>query len=194
MQAWFVVRVIALLGAALMVAPFCSAQVPPTQLAKCAACHGEQGVSVLKGIPSLAAQPKLFIENQLVLIREGIRDVPEMKGMLDGVSDTEVAEIAKYFAALPLPKPPADKQAQVYERGEKLSKDMRCSICHLPTFMGRDQIPRLAGQRDDYLMHSLMQFKNGQALGRDSNMAAAVIGVPDQDLQDISYYLSRLSH
>lgn len=193
MQAWSLFKVFALLGAALMVAPFCSAQVPASQLAKCAACHGDQGVSTIKGIPSLAAQPKLFIENQLVLIREGVRDVPEMKGVLDGVSDTEVSEFAKYFSALPLPKPPPVQQAEVYARGEKLSKDMRCAICHLPTFLGREQIPRLAGQREDYLLHSMLQFKAERAIGRDSNMAAAVIGVPDQDLKDISYYLSRIA-
>jgi cytochrome c553 len=193
MQALSFFKVIALLGAALLAAPFCSAQVPASQLAKCAACHGEQGVSVIKGTPSLAAQPKLFIENQLVLIREGVRDVPAMKAVLDGVSDTEISELAKYFSALPLPKPPAAQDAQVYARGEKLSKDMRCSICHLPTFLGREQIPRLAGQQEEYLLHSMLQFRSGQAIGRDSNMAAAVIGVSDQDLKDLSYYFSKLS-
>jgi len=69
---------------------------------------------------------------------------------------------------------------------------MRCGICHLPTYLGREQIPRLAGQREDYLLHSMLQFKNNQATGRDSNMAASVYGVSDQDLKDISYYLARL--
>jgi cytochrome c553 len=182
-----------LVGAALAAAPAAMAQIAPQRLALCAACHGADGNSTLKGIPSLAAQPKLFLENQLVLIREGVRDIPSMKGMLDGVSDAEVTALAKYYADKPLAPVPNDRDAEVFARGGKLAEGMRCGICHLPTYLGREQIPRLAGQREDYLLLSMQQFRNNQAVGRDSNMAASVYGVSDQDLQDISYYLARLT-
>ena len=175
-----------------MAAPFCSAQPDFPRQALCVSCHGAQGKSDIKGIPSLAGQPKLFVENQLVLIREGVRDIPAMKGMLDGLTDDEAIAIAKYYAALPLTGIPADKDPQLFAKGEKLAEGMRCGICHLPNYVGREQIPRLAGQRDDFLLHSLLQFKNGQAIGRDSNMAASVIGVSDEDLAAMSYYLARI--
>ena len=57
------------------------------RLAQCAACHGADGNSQIKDFPSLAGQPRVFLENQLVMIREGMRDIPAMKGSLDGVSD-----------------------------------------------------------------------------------------------------------
>lgn len=182
----------ALIGVAMMAAPFCSAQPDFPRQALCVSCHGAQGKSDIKGIPSLAGQPKLFVENQLVLIREGVRDIPAMKGMLDGLTDDEAIAIAKYYAALPLTGIPADKDPQLFAKGEKLAEGMRCGICHLPNYVGREQIPRLAGQRDDFLLHSLLQFKNGQAIGRDSNMAASVIGVSDEDLAAMSYYLARI--
>ena len=188
-----VVRRCVLVGAALAAAPAAMAQIAPQRLALCAACHGADGNSTLKGIPSLAAQPKLFLENQLVLIREGVRDIPSMKGMLNGVSDAEVTALAKYYADKPLAPVPTDRDAEVFARGGKLAEGMRCGICHLPTYLGREQIPRLAGQREDYLLLSMQQFKNNQAIGRDSNMAASVYGVSDQDLQDISYFLARLT-
>jgi cytochrome c553 len=188
-----VVRMCVLVGAALAAAPAAMAQIAPQRMALCAACHGADGNSTLKGIPSLAAQPKLFLENQLVLIREGVRDIPSMKGMLNGVSDAEVTALAKYYADKPLAPVPTDREAEVFARGGKLAEGMRCGICHLPTYLGREQIPRLAGQREDYLLLSMQQFKNNQAIGRDSNMAASVYGVSDQDLQDISYFLARLT-
>jgi len=188
-----VVRMCVLVGAALAAAPAAMAQIAPQRMALCAACHGADGNSTLKGIPSLAAQPKLFLENQLVLIREGVRDIPSMKGMLNGVSDAEVTALAKYYADKPLAPVPTDRDAEVFARGGKLAEGMRCGICHLPTYLGREQIPRLAGQREDYLLLSMQQFKNNQAIGRDSNMAASVYGVSDQDLQDISYFLARLT-
>jgi len=189
----FVARCIVWLGAALLAAPLSWGQVSPQRQAVCAACHGADGNSQITGIPSLAAQPKLFLENSLVLIREGMRDIPSMKGMLDGVTDAEVTELAKYYSALPLAKPSADKQVALFAHGEELAKGMRCGICHLPNHGGREQMPRLAGQREDYLLHSLLQFKNNQAVGRDSNMAASVYGVADVDLQALSHYLSRLA-
>ena len=186
------VKTAVLIGVAAMAAPFCSAQTDFPRQAVCVACHGAQGKSDIKGVPSLAGQPKLFIENQLVLIREGVRDIPSMKGMLDGLTDDEVIVIAKYYAGLSLTDIPADKDPVLFAQGEKLAQGMRCGICHLPNYVGREQIPRLAGQRDDFLLHSLLQFKNGQAMGRDSNMAAAVIGVSDADLAAMSYYLARI--
>jgi hypothetical protein len=79
----------------------------------------------LKGIPSLAAQPKLFLENQLVLIREGVRDIPSMKGMLDGVTDAEVTALAQYYADKPLAAVPTDRDAEVFARGGKLAEALR---------------------------------------------------------------------
>lgn len=189
-----VVRVVVLVGAVLAAAPAAYAQITAQRLALCAACHGADGNSQLKGIPSLAAQPKLFLETQLVLIREGVRDIPAMKGSLDGVSDVEITALAKYYSDKSLATVPTDMNAEVFARGGKLAEGMRCGICHLPTYLGREQIPRLAGQREDYLLHSLLQFKNDQATGRDSNMGASVYGVSDQDLKDMSYFLARVKH
>lgn len=188
-----VVRAVVLMGAVLVAAPAAVAQISAQRLALCAGCHGADGNSQLKGIPSLAAQPKLFLENQLVLIREGVRDVPSMKGTLEGVSDAEITALAKYYSEKNLAPVPSDRDAEVFARGGQLAEGMRCGICHLPSYLGRDQIPRLAGQREDYLLLSMQQFKNNQAIGRDSNMAAAVYGVSDQDLKDISYFLARIT-
>ena len=187
------VKTAVLIGVAILATPVCSAQSDFPRQALCVSCHGAQVKSDIKGIPSLAGQPKLFIENQLVLIREGVREIPSMKGMLDGLTDDEAIAIAKYYASLPLNGIPADKDPQLFAQGEKLAQGMRCGICHLPNYVGRDQIPRLAGQRDDFLLHSLLQFRDGQAIGRDSNMAAAVIGVSDADLAALSYYFARIT-
>jgi cytochrome c553 len=77
------------------------AQPRPERLAACAPCHGPGGQTALPGTPSLAAQPKLFIENQLVIIREGLRDVPVMKPLLAGMADEEIVTLATYYAAQP---------------------------------------------------------------------------------------------
>ena len=163
------------------------------RLTQCAACHGADGNSQIKDFPSLAGQPRVFLENQLVMIREGIREIPAMKGTLDGVSDADIAALAKHYASLPVKSTPGAQNTGLFERGRQLASDMRCGMCHLPNYQGREQMPRLAGQREDYLLHSMRQFRSNQAVGRDTLMAAALYGVSDQDLQAMAHFLARTS-
>jgi cytochrome c553 len=71
-----------------------------------------------------------------------------------------------------------------------LSKQALCGTCHLPNYVGREQMPRLAGQREDYLLHSMRQFRNNTATGRDTIMAASLHGMNDDDLKAIAHYLA----
>jgi cytochrome c553 len=163
----------------------------PGHLALCAACHGAQGNSQIPSIPSLAGQPKTFIENQLVLIREGIREVPQMKGLLDKITDEEFITLANYFAAqTPAKATTSAVNNATYLRGQETAKKMLCGTCHLPNYVGQNQIPRLAGQHEEFLVLSVKQFRDGNSPGRDTNMSASVLGVKDGDIADLAHYLA----
>lgn len=178
--------------AALAAAAAVQAQQPaaPAQAQLCAACHGAGGRSQQPLIPSLAGQPKLFIENQLVLIREGLRDVPQMKGLLDGMPDADIVALASYFAGQqPAPAATATDTAS-YRRGQAIAEKALCGSCHLPDFSGRQQIPRLAGQHEAFLLQAMKQFRDHPGLGRDTIMAASLYGMKDQDLADLAHFLA----
>jgi len=182
---------------ALLAALLVSAAVAQERLPLCAGCHGADGNSDIPGVPSIAAQPKLFLETQLVLFREEVRVLPRMqpaaKGVVKGLSDREITRLAEHYAALPA-RParnePADP-AQV-KRGMALAQELHCRSCHLPDFHGRQQIPRLAGQREDYLTESLLGYRDNPRGGGDTIMAAALYGLSDADLRALAHYLSRL--
>ena len=53
------------------------------------------------GTPSIAGQPKLFMENQLVLFREGIRKSPVMTPLMAGISDKEIQQLSDHFSKQP---------------------------------------------------------------------------------------------
>jgi cytochrome c553 len=163
-----------------------------SRLAVCAACHGADGNSQLANSPSLAAQPRVFLEHQLIVIREGLRVIPVMQGLLDGVTDQEISALAKHFAEQPLKSQPGSRDDARFERGRVLASSRHCASCHLAAYEGREQMPRLAGQREDYLVHSMRDFKSGNAVGRDTLMASALFGLTDQDLQDLGHYLAHL--
>lgn len=162
------------------------------RLAVCAACHGADGNSVLANSPSLAAQPRVFLETQLIVIREGLRIIPAMQGLLEGVSDQDITAMARHFAALPIKPQPGPRDEARFERGRALAGTMHCASCHLSAYEGREQMPRLAGQREDYLLHSMREFLSGQATGRDTIMASALHGLNDAQLGDLAHYLAQL--
>src|SRR5688500_13038950 len=67
--------------------------------AACAACHGSPSAAPLPGMPLLAGQQAEFLVLEMFLMREGLRNVPEMKGLLNGWSDPDLENVAAFFAA-----------------------------------------------------------------------------------------------
>jgi len=162
------------------------------RLGLCAACHGDDGNSTTSGVPSIAGQPKLFIENQLVLFREEIRKSEQMAPVVRGLKDPEIIKLAEHFSKLPaksMASGPAD--AALMKQGAQRAKALRCGICHLSDFRGQNQIPRLAGQREEYLAAELKAYRDGKRSGGDTIMAASLYGVNDADLRALAHFLSR---
>src|SRR5260370_13900622 len=75
----------------------------------CVGCHGENGISQLENIPSLAAQPDLFIQWQLVFFRAGTRKNEQMQPVIEQLNNEDIRNLGAYFASLTPPKAPADE-------------------------------------------------------------------------------------
>ena len=160
-------------------------------VARCAACHGADGNSTEPGIPSLAGQPAVFVETQLVLFREGLRRSEVMNPEMAGMDDATIVALAKYFAGLTPRAPQEPGDPALLDRGRALAEAGRCGICHLPDFAGRAQIPRLAGQREDYLRATLIAYRDGRRGGADTTMNDVMSGYGDDDIQALAHFLAR---
>ena len=159
----------------------------------CAACHGADGRSQMAEVPSLAGQPTDFIVVQMILFREGLRQVPAMLEFARGLPDQRIEELAAWFASLPS-GPPDDRGPRddaLGRRGEQVSRERRCGICHLPDYSGRAQVPRIARQREDFLIHTLTQYREGQRAGPDTQMNSAVVGLSNADIRALAHYLAQ---
>jgi cytochrome c553 len=167
------------------------AQAQPERLAACESCHGPAGNAQVAQFPSLAGQPKVFLEHQLMMMREGLRDVPAMKEVMAGISDAQIAALASHYAALPSLPTRAPVDPQKYRAGEETARKMLCGTCHLADYAGQHQVPRLAGQNEEYLLQSMKQFRDSPGPGRDTIMAAALHGLSDADLANVAHYLAR---
>ena len=157
----------------------------------CAACHGPDGNSTNPQIPSIAGQPKLFLENQLILFREELRKSEQMAPVVKGMKDPEIIRLAEHFSKLPakvMESSPPDPA--LVKHGTSKAKELRCGICHLSDFSGQNQIPRLAGQREAYLDAEMRAYRDGKRTGGDTIMAAALYGVKDADIKALAHFLS----
>src|SRR3979409_1260508 len=72
----------------------------------CVGCHGENGISQMENIPSLAAQPDQFIQWQLVYFRAGARKNEQMQPVGDQINNDDIRNLGAYFASLAPPKNP----------------------------------------------------------------------------------------
>ena len=157
------------------------------------ACHGPGGNSVTPGIPSIAGQPKLFLENQLVLIREELRPSPQMLPVVKGMKDAELSRLAEHFSRLPAKSTAAGKpDPKLAQRGMERAKALRCGVCHVSDFSGQKQVPRFVAQRDEYLAAEMRAYCDNKRKGGDTIMAAALYGVSDADIEALAHFLSRL--
>jgi cytochrome c553 len=112
--------------------------------------------------------------------------------LLKGVSDKEVIALAEHFSKLPARSTAAEPEnPQLMKQGTALAKKFRCGICHLADFSGQKQVPRLAGQREDYLVREMIAYRDNKRAGGDTQMAAALYGVKDAEISALAHYLAR---
>jgi len=163
------------------------------RLASCFACHGEQGQSAIPEVPSLGAQPAFYITIQLYMFRERMRVVEPMNEMTKGLSDDDLRHMAEVMAKLP-PPPPATEPPDPArtERARALIQQHRCNFCHNQNFSGEQNVPRLAGQREDYLVKALREYKSNARRGYDASMADVMYPVTDADILDLAHFLTHL--
>jgi cytochrome c553 len=164
------------------------------RFAVCLACHGPGGVSQLPLTPSLAGQPSFYAITQLFLFREGRRSSEVMTAVAKGMSDADLRAFSDLIGKLPPPPPPAATAGDPARmaRGAVLAERFRCVSCHGGDFAGSPQVPRLAGQREDYLAKALAEFRAGTRLGYTSAMTEALAGIAPDDLAVLASYLAQL--
>jgi cytochrome c553 len=179
----------ALLAGAALAAPDAAMQ---ERIAPCIGCHGT-GTSQSEGVPSLGGQLPDYIVTQLFQFREKQREAPPMNEVAAGFSDDDLRAYADAVAALPAPAwsgPPADPA--VASRAQALVAKHQCTSCHGPDLAGRDAIPRIRAQREEYLAKALAGYKSNSRPGYDPAMNEVAQELSEADIKDLAAYVSRL--
>ena len=169
------------------------AQSVQERLATCLACHGENGQSNTPLTPSLGAQPAFFLSIQIFMFRDKIRNVPLMNQMTQGISNNDLKALSEAISKLPPPAPAAGAtDAARMDAARTLSEQNRCNVCHGATYAGGENVPRIAGQREDYLLKTLREYKANTRRGYDAAMSDVLHSVSDEQVADLAYFMARL--
>jgi cytochrome c553 len=66
----------------------------------CTACHGKNGISIAPTYPNLACQKEKYLVKAIKEYKSGARKDPMMKPMVASLSDSDIENVAAYFATL----------------------------------------------------------------------------------------------
>ncbi len=164
----------------------------------CLACHGETGNSMAPTFPNIAGQGEKYLLKQLKDIQSGARPVPTMAGLLDNMSEQDLADIAAYYAGQT--RSAGAAKADLVELGESIYRAgiprkniMACAGCHSPNGAGNDpaKFPSLAGQWPEYTVSQLKAFQSGERHndGDSRMMRGIALDMNPQEMEAVASYI-----
>jgi len=168
--------------------------------AVCAGCHGVDGLSAIPANPSLAGQGAPYLLKQLMEFKSGARNNAIMAGMVAGLDQTAMENLAAYYAE----QAPAQgvSSAENLELGRDIFRGgiasigvPACASCHGPDGAGNDaaKFPRLAGQHADYTISALQNFRSGARANDPNKMMQTVAGrLSDAEIAALANYIQGL--
>jgi cytochrome c553 len=160
----------------------------------CAGCHGEAGISQTENVPSLAGQPDQFIQWQLVFFRGGSRKNEQMQPIVEQITNDDIRALGAYFASLTPPKATTpDDNPDLSTKGAQAAAGRRCASCHTDSYAGTKAVARLAGQREEYLVKALHDYKSSQRSGgAGAAMAEVAYPLSEEEIVALAHYLAHL--
>lgn len=179
----------------------------------CVACHGDGGNSTTPAFPKLAGQGEKYLLKQLKDIKTGARVVAEMTGVLDKLSDADMANIAAFFASKSMQlsgskvlkvKVNSGEQvdslalgAKIFRAGNAGTGVPACSGCHSPLGLGNGpaSYPRLSGQHAAYIEKQLKNFRAGERAndGEAKPMRQVAQQMSDAEITAVANFIAGLN-
>ena len=156
----------------------------------CADCHGAAGYGKDLPGPNLAGQKEAYLAAALKSYKKGGgRSDGMMAGMVEDRSDTDLEDLAAYFAALPC-QSARDGDKKAVAAGKVLAG--KCATCHGGAGISAQAAwPNLAGQSSEHLVGALKAYKAGKR--KNGMMEKAAKELSDQDTAGLAAYFANAS-
>jgi cytochrome c553 len=116
-----------------------------------------------------------------------------MRPIIDQLNNEDIRNLGAYFASLQPAKSPPDDNPDLSKKGAEAAAGRRCASCHLDSYAGTKGVARIAGQREEYLVKALHDYKSGQRVG-GSQAAMTDVAYPlsAEEITALAHYLAHL--
>ena len=194
-------RLLIILAASLVTIGAGNADSGKDKVATCAACHGQDGNSMVGLWPSLAGQNVNYLIRQLQHIKSGKRSITEMIGSLDNFAQEDLEDIAAFYASQnnAIGQAAPDKVElgrKLYYSGSLEKGVPACTACHSPKGKGNSPAgyPLLSGQQSDYIAKALKNYRTGERNNDESSqmMMAIAYKLDDVEIDALSSFINGL--
>lgn len=155
--------------------------------AACAGCHGKDGNSAMAGTPSLAGQDAPYLAAATRAYQDGSRRHAVMQGAAATLSDTEITNLAAFYAAQ-APRPPKVRVALPPEAWAE-----KCDRCHEPGMENPVLVfPVIKGQPVGYIAKALKAYQEKESTSRISAMMHAMAApLTEEEIAALAAYYAR---
>ena len=168
--------------------------------ATCGACHGADGNSLAPNFPKIAGQGERYLVKQITDIKNGDRQVPEMIGFVMGLTETDIADIAAYYATQTAGGGAADPALveagkRIFLGGNEETGVPACIACHSADGKGMAAagFPSIAGQHAAYTEKQLTDFYNAKRTNDASNVMRDIASrMHMNEIKAVSSYIQGL--
>jgi sulfide dehydrogenase cytochrome subunit len=168
----------------------------------CASCHGNDGVSTVADVPTIAGYSSDYISSQMEAYKKKERSCPEtdirsgakkgtksdMCQVVKDLGDADVDQLGKYYAKKKFVPAQQNFDPTLAKRGKEIH-DVNCDKCHQQGgSLANDDAGILAGQRMQYLKAQLEDFRSGKR-SMMKNMKSKIDRLQKDDFDAlINYY------
>ena len=156
-------------------------------------CHGGGAAAAPQAapaFPTLDGQHAAYLDKQLREYKSGKRKSAIMAPLIAALKKQQISGMAAHFASQTpargaVANPELAARGKVlYEEGNRATGVPACVGCHLPNGAGHERYPRLAGQRQAYVVQQLTEFKSGTRSNDRAHVMRAVAGrLTDEEMQ-----------
>lgn len=139
--------------------PFAGSAGGDTLYSACNGCHGPNGLSAGRHIPTIAGLNFRYFYATMQAFRKDRRQGTIMGRIAKGYNSMQLQRIALYFGTQPWVGKPGGADPRLAQRGQALHAE-HCEECHEQNGHFQDQeTPPLAGQARGYLVYQMQDYR-----------------------------------
>lgn len=168
--------------------------------AVCAACHGQDGNSVVPAWPSIAGQHEEYIFQQMQDFKSGVRQNAQMSPIISSMTEEDFEDLAAFYADQEMTSKEAapgniEMGERLYRAGNAETGVAACMACHGPAGTGNPAalFPRLSGQHAEYTVATLRAYRAEERSNDQNAMMRDIASkMTDREIEAVANYIMGL--